>query len=124
MAATFDNKVTVDNFTVTSLTTGAFTVGSGENRAACLALAMYTAITGVSGSLGGVGASLVASTSVFNNFTGSQLWAVIAPPSGSQTATMSWTTASSASLSVTTVTGADQTTPMNNGNQTCSAFRT
>src|SRR5207248_3701781 len=43
------------------------------------------------------------------------IFQVINPPSGAQTATVSWTTSMNAEVGVITVSGADQTTPTNNG---------
>jgi hypothetical protein len=45
----------------------------------------------------------------------SQQFQVTAPPSGSQTGTMSWTGATDCVLGATTTSGVDQTTPFNNG---------
>lgn len=43
------------------------------------------------------------------------IFACAAPPTGSQTATASWTTSVDGTLGIETVTGANQTTPMNGG---------
>jgi hypothetical protein len=72
-------------------------------------------------SCGGVSATLITNTNLFavNEVA---MFQVIAPPTGSRTATAAWTTAASASLSVITATGVDQTTPFNNGATNSSGF--
>ncbi len=115
---TFDNKVT-SNFQwgVTKITTPAFLIGSGTNRAAMIMVTMTANnATNVTASLGGVSATLVAGTD--SGTTASirtLIFQVISPPSGSQTATVSWTTAMNADVGVITASGADQTTPITNG---------
>jgi hypothetical protein len=115
VAVTFDAAVKVDDFTVATLTTAAFTIGAGSDRAAIVGLCHFGAVTNISCSVGGVAGTLIANTTRNNGSVFLTLWAVIAPSSGSQTATASWTTAVSASLSVITATGVHQTTPTRNG---------
>jgi len=119
MSASFDNAVSAGlGFGVTTLTTGAFTIGSGTNRAAQVHLTMGgNAATAITASLGGTSGSLVAGTDSGSTTTTDRtmIFSVIAPPSGSKTATASWTTAETADLGVITAAGVDQTTPCNNG---------
>jgi len=114
----FDNAVDSGfRWSVTSVTTPAFVVGSGANRAAMIMVAMSANnATNVTASLGGVPGTLVAGTD--SGTTASirtLIFQVINPPSGPQTATVSWTTAMHADVGVITVTGVDQTTPVTNG---------
>lgn len=122
MPAVFDNAAAAASAAaVTTITTPSFTI-AGTDRAACIGLGWDdgTAVTGVSASCGGVSGSEVTGTSVVNYMRG-VLYSVIAPATGAQTATASWTTARLAGIGVVTATGVDQTTPMNNGT---SAFGT
>jgi hypothetical protein len=50
-----------------------------------------------------------------DSFYESRMWKVIAPASGSQTATMAWTQTVNGVLGVVTAQGVDQTAPVNNG---------
>ena len=123
MAVAYDNSITTDDFGVTSLTTGSFTI-SGSNRAACLGLTALGNITAGALSCGTVSGSAIASTNL--NTLGIEviLGAVIAPLTGSRTATWAWTTSASASLGVVTFTGVDQSTPTNNGVTKSAGFAT
>jgi hypothetical protein len=121
MSATYDNSVDTEDFGVTSLTTGSFTIG-GTEVAACLGLSTVGVnITLGTAACGGVSATLIPNTNLFavNEVA---LYQVIAPPTGSRTATASWTTAASASLSAITANGVDQTTPLDNGATNSSGF--
>jgi hypothetical protein len=114
----FDNSVTSGfQWSVTSASTPAFTIGANANRAAMIQVAMSANnATGITASLGGVAGTLVPGTD--SGTTASirtMIFQVINPPSGSQTATVSWTTAMHAVVSVMTVSSANQTTPVNNG---------
>jgi len=114
----FDNAVDSGfRWSVTSVTTPAFVVGSGANRAAMIMVAMSANnATNITASLGGVPGSLVAgSDSGTTASIRTLIFQIINPPSGAQTATVSWTTAMHADVGVITVTGADQTTPVTNG---------
>jgi len=114
----FDNKVTSDfSFGVTSITTPAFIIGSGSNRAAMIMVAMTTnTATNITATLGGVVGTLIPGTDSGTTASSRTLiFQLINPPSGSQTATVSWTGSASADFGVITVTGASQTTPTNNG---------
>jgi hypothetical protein len=112
MAVAFDNAQTVIGTAVTSLTTAAFTIGSGNNRAAVLGLCTSHLISSPSYSVGGVSGTLV-TTKTDGGIMEVAVGVVVAPPSGSQTATASWTTSTDASLGVATFTGVDQTTTYN-----------
>lgn len=114
----FDNKVSSGfDFGVTKITTPAFTIGTGPNRAAMIMVAMSAkTATNVTASLGGVPATLIPGTDSGTTATGrTMIFQVVNPPSGAQTATVSWTTSMNAEVGVITVSGADQTTPTNNG---------
>lgn len=123
MAVAFDNSVTADNFGVTSVTTGAFTI-SGTNRAACVGLTALLNTTGETATCGGVSGTKLASSDTFATGINVMLFYVIAPATGSQTASCSWTGAASASVGVITATGVNQTTPMNNDLTKATAFTT
>jgi uncharacterized membrane protein len=114
----YDNKVNSGfQFGVTSVTTPALTIGSGANRAAMIMVAMgANNATNVTASLGGLMGTLVpgtdsGTTAAFRTL----IFQVINPPSGSQTATVSWTTSMNVDVGVITVSGANQTTPCTNG---------
>jgi len=114
-ASVYDNSVTVHTFGGTTLTTAAFTI-SGTNRAAYIGFQFNGVVTGITASCGGVAASAVTGADVINASNIRVVWfVVIAPPTGSQTCTASWTNSVSASMGVITATGVDQTTPANNG---------
>src|SRR5260370_20445115 len=69
-----------------------------------------------SASLGGVNGTLIPGTDSGTTATiRTLIFQVINPPSGSQTATVSWTNSMNADVGVITVSGADQTTPGTNG---------
>jgi N,N-dimethylformamidase beta subunit-like protein len=114
----YDNKVSAGfRWGVTSITTPAFVVGSAGNRAAMIMVAMSAnGATNITASLGGVSGTLIAGTdSGGTTSIRTLIFQVINPPSGSQTATVSWTGAMNADVGVITVSGADQTTPCTNG---------
>jgi hypothetical protein len=114
----YDNAVRSGfNWGVTKITTPAFTVGNGVNRAAMIMVAMSANnATNINASLGGVSGALIPGTDSGTTATiRTLIFQVINPPSGSQTATVSWTTSMNADVGVITVSGADQTTPGTNG---------
>lgn len=123
MAVAYDNSAVVDDFGAVSLTTPSFTI-AGSNRAACLGLTHFGSISAISGSCGGQSASAISGASLNEGTDYIELWKVIAPATGSQTASMSWTTNRSCSLSVITFTGVDQTTPFDGGTANSTAFGT
>jgi hypothetical protein len=110
MAVVFDNSASITGIGVTTLTPAAFTITALANRAAFMSLGINGSISGVSGSVGGVAGVAIAGT-----LSPPQSFGVTAPPSGSQTATMSWTGAADAVMGVATASGVDQVTPFNNG---------
>jgi len=115
---TFDNKMSSGfDFGVTSLTTLPFVVGTGANRAAMIMVVMTSnAATNIKASLGGVAGTLIPGTDSGTTASGrTMIFQVINPPSGSQTATVSWTGSTSGDIGVITVSGADQTTPTTGG---------
>jgi hypothetical protein len=72
--------------------------------------------TNITAALGGVNGTLVPGTDSGTAFSiRTMIFQVINPPSGMQTATVSWTTAMDADVAVITVGGADQNTPVING---------
>lgn len=109
---------TVQGASVISLTTPAMTITSNPNRVALIGFSQdNTNSTGHAGSVGGVAGSVVAGTdnSSVNNPRGLMI-GVTAPPSGSQTATVSWTTVSTSAICGAVATsGADQATSFDNG---------
>src|SRR5882762_7847656 len=114
----FHNKVSSDfRWSVTTVTTPAFTIGSGTNRAAMIMVSMSANnATGITASLGGVSGTLIPGTDSGTTATiRSLIFQVINPPSGSQTATVSWTGSMNADVGVITVSGANQITPGTNG---------
>lgn len=86
MSVAFDNKVTVTGLNVTTLTTPAFTITSAANVFGVTSLGVQNAVTGVTASLGGVNG-----VAIIGCLSPAQTFSVPAPPSGSQTATASWT---------------------------------
>src|SRR6266567_7263935 len=117
-AVTYDNGVKSGfQWGVTTVTTPAFTIGSGSNRAAMIMVTMSANnATNITASLGGVSGSLIPGTDSGTTATiRTLIFQVINPPSGSQTATVSWTTSMNGDVGVITVSGADQTTPCTNG---------
>jgi hypothetical protein len=114
----YDNQVSSGvQFGVTSVTTPPFVIGSNTNRAAMIMVAMSANnATGITASLGGVNGTLVLGTdSGTTAAIRTMIFQVLAPPSGAQTATVSWTTSMNVDVGVITVSGADQTTPCTNG---------
>lgn len=124
MAVAYDNSTDTEDFGVTSLTTPSFTI-SGSNRAAILGLHTLANVTNVTGTCGGVSATLTPNTNrlAFTVYE-VQLLEVVAPATGSQTASASWTTAASASLTAITFTSVHQTTPTRNGATNEATFTT
>ena len=116
---TFDNKVESGfDWNLTTITTPSFIIGSGPNRAAMIMVAMSSNnATGITARLGGVSGTLIPGTdSGTTAFIRTLIFQVINPPSGLQTATVSWTTTMDyVDVGVITVSGADQTTPCTNG---------
>jgi hypothetical protein len=114
----FDNKVSAGvQFGTTSITTPAIVIGIGTNRAAMIMVAMSANTgTNITARLGGVIGTLVPGTdSGTTTAIRTLIFQVINPPSGSQTATVTWTTSMNADVGVITVSGADQVSPVSNG---------
>src|SRR3989441_876553 len=115
---TYDSAVSSGfQWDVTAITTASFVVGNGTNRAVMIMVAMSANnATGITASLGGVSGTLIPGTDSGTTATiRTLIFQVINPPSGAQTATVSWTTSLNADVGVITVSGADQTTPCTNG---------
>ena len=114
----YDNKVSSGfMWGVTTVTTPAFTIGSLINRAAMIMVTMSANnATGITASLGGVSGTLIPGTDSGTTATFRTLiFQVINPPSGLQTARVSWTGSMNVDVGVITVSGANQTTPCTNG---------
>jgi hypothetical protein len=116
---TYDNSISSGiQFGVTRVTTPAFVVGGAANRAAMIMVTMSAnGAANITASLGGVGGTMIAGTDSGTTATiRTVIFQVINPPSGAQTATVSWTNgALNADVGVVTVSGADQVTPCTNG---------
>lgn len=116
-SVTFDNVTSIVISSVQTVTTSAFVITSSANRAGALCLSQQSnGASNYSGSIGGVSGALV-SGSDSGTAAGSRtlIFGVTAPPSGSQTATMSWTTNTQGTLGVATAFGVDQVASFNNG---------
>jgi hypothetical protein len=114
----FDNSTSVTGAAVTTLTTPAMAITASANRAGLLGLSQADIIgTTYTGSIGGTAGALVAGTDSASTGTTvrAMQFGVTAPPSGSQTGTMSWVNAIDAMLGMSTASGVDQTTPFVNG---------
>lgn len=105
---------------VTTLTTPSFTITSNASVVGVIAVDHDNAVTSETCSMGGVSGVAITGTTYTGTIIGhsGKMYSVIAPPSGSQTATASWTTAVSSTLSAMATSGVDQTTPANNGTST------
>jgi uncharacterized membrane protein len=115
---TYDNQASSDfQWGVTTANTPPFLIGSGANRAAMIMVTMSAnGATNITARLGGVSGTLIAGTdSGTTAAIRTMIFQVINPPSGSQTATVSWTGSMNVDVGVLTVSGADQTTPGTNG---------
>jgi hypothetical protein len=116
---TYDNAVSSDiRFGVATVTTPSFVIGSGTNRAAMIMVTMSgNGAANITASLGGVSGTVIAGTDSGTTATiRTLIFQVIKPPSGPQTATVSWTNAMlNVDVGVVTVNGADQTTPCTSG---------
>src|SRR5439155_756763 len=114
----YDNKVSSGfHWGVTTVTTPAFIIGSGSNRAAMIMVTMSANnATNITASPGGVRGTLIPGTDSGTTATiRTLIFQVVNPPSGSQAARVSWTTGMNADVGVIAVSGADQTTPCTNG---------
>jgi hypothetical protein len=114
----FDNAVSSGfKWGVTQATTPSFLIGSGASRAAMIMVTMSANnATNITANLGGVNATLVAGTDSGTAMSmRTMIFQVINPPSGMQTATVSWTGSMNVDVGVIAVSGADQTTPVTNG---------
>lgn len=122
-AVAYDNSNSAGTASATSLSFS-LTIGSGSNRAIAIGCAWSNkAITADAVTVGGTNAPAVANTTATNgsNSDMTKIYALANPASGSQTISISWTTAAVAVCGAVSVTGADQTTPLNNGNTNTSA---
>jgi len=116
MATVFDAQSSTNGTNVTSLSIPAFTVGSGANRAVVAYYLGWNDTIGVAASLGADPGMSVISGTDGGGTTAIVLLGRITTLTGSQTASMSWTNSQINVVGgVMTFTGANQTTPFNNG---------
>lgn len=117
MAVIFDNTASATIAAGVSITTASFAVTANPNRAALLALSTNNGnnITGITASLGGVNAVAVPGADSGATAQRVLMFSVTAPPSGSQTATVSWTGNADGTFGAVTASGVDQNTPVTNG---------
>lgn len=116
----YDNFISVAGGPVTTLTTGSVTIGSLENTVALLGLihGQQNTDSPITSSVGGVAGALVVGTDQ-NQTTGPTgarvlFHQVLAPPSGSQTATMTWVTSMFVTFGMMTAAGVSQSGPTAN----------
>lgn len=104
-------------YSATSITSGSWTVTSSANRGILIGLYHNgNNSTNFTVSSGGVSASAISGTDTGTaQSRRSQMFAVPAAASGSQTSTASWTTAQDAYLGALSYYDVDQTTPFTNG---------
>jgi hypothetical protein len=117
MSVAFNSSVSLRAFGVTTITTAAFTIVNNPNRAAvmCLCVNPTGAVDSANTNVGGTTGAAIASTDATPTDR-TLMWGIKNPPSGSQTAKMTWvTSASDVTLGVIVFDGVDQTTPFNNG---------
>src|SRR5439155_302085 len=101
----FDNSASSGfQWSVTSITTPGFMVGTGANRAAMIMVVMTAnSAKGMSASLGGVAGTLCPGTDSGTTATlRTLIFQVTSPPAGLQTATVSWTNSLNADIGVIT----------------------
>lgn len=118
MAVAFDAVASASAAFVSSVAFS-LVVGSGANRAAMVGIKFEIA-TGTSVSsvtIGSDSLSLIAGTRGVHGNCNVELWGGILTVTGTQTVTVTFSNASSATIvcGAVSVTGADQTTPVNNG---------
>jgi len=114
----YDNAVSSGfQWGATSITTPPIIIGASANRAAMIMVSMVANnATAISARLGGVTGTLIPGTDTGNTASiRSMIFCVTNPPSGSQTATVSWTNSMAADVGVIAVSGANQSTPCLNG---------
>jgi len=104
-------------FATTTITSASMTIAATANRAALVSVYHSgNSATGISVTVGGVSGSLVSGTDTGTAQTPRTFqFIVINPPSGSQTATCSWTGNQDAYLICAVYNDCDQTTPAING---------
>src|SRR5438034_455554 len=107
MTVVFDTFKTITGVGVTTLTTAPFTIASSANRAGALCLSTFGgSLTISAGSIGGVSGAEVTGTD--SGTSRAFIVGVVAPPSGSQTAAISWDLPTDAVLGVITASGVNQ----------------
>jgi hypothetical protein len=112
-----DAFANVHGVNVTTLTTASFVITTAPNRIAVIGfLAFPNTSTGFTSTCGGVAGALVTGASSGTTIdVQSLIHAVTAPGTGTQTASMSWTTITTPSIGVMTASGVRQTTPTTGG---------
>lgn len=93
-------------------------VGSGANRAIIIGCSWSSkAITGEAVTVGGTNAPAISGTKITNasNNGMTEMFALAAPTSGTQSVAVSWTNAAVSVCGAVSATGVDQATPANNG---------
>jgi hypothetical protein len=114
----YDNAVSSGfQWGANSITTPPIIIGGTANRAAMIMVSMVANnATGITAKLGGVTGMLIPGTDTGNTASiRTMIFCVTNPPSGSQTATVSWTNSMGADVGVIAVSGANQSTPCLNG---------
>jgi hypothetical protein len=115
----FDNAVSSGlRWQPTTATTPSVVISNAPNRAAMIMVTMPDNVaTGITASLGGVSGTLIPGTdSGTTAGVRTLIFCVANPPSGAQTATVSWTNSVlGTDVAVIAATGVDQTTPCTNG---------
>lgn len=117
MPVVYDTSTFAEDFGVTTVTTGSFSIANQPDRCAMVSLGTVGSNGGVTSgpTVGGVNAAAVSGATgsdATNNIT---IYRALAPPVGSATATATWTTARSVSLGVVVAYNVDQSSGMNGG---------
>lgn len=115
MAVAYDNDQEVSGNLVTSITTPAFTISGSDRVVIAGVIEDSTVLSSVSGA--GASWAAVSGATATNGSKDVYQWRGIAPTTGSQTVTATFTNADGAPLGLSAIsfTGADQTTPAQNG---------
>lgn len=122
MAVVYQVSTDQEAISTQTTTTSAVTF-AGTNRSAIVTLTVLGPVTGITVTCGGINCSPVAgATQTGSTFTTTQYCTDTEPPSGSQTATASWTNAVSSILGLMQASNVDQATPVINGTASTYAF--
>lgn len=117
MAVAFDAVAHNSTASATSIPNFTLTIGAGVTNGAVVIGMDFTNTnpTGISVTVGGVSASLVASTTATNSYQSLIYGLATGSATGSKTVSISWTNAAEAAAGAISFSGVDQTTPCNNG---------